>query len=306
MTMIILTASMFAAFTCLFLAAGSWATDPARLRAHDSKVLEGKIPESRRELSMPFADRIAKPAIKFLSKFARRVSPQGLVKGVKKRLILAGRPLGLDIDRFMAMKAVAGLVSFALVAIILALTPINASRILVGGVLGAGGFFLPDLWLRGKINERKRAVRVALPDTLDLLTISVEAGLGFDSALSRVVANTSGPLSDEFFRMLQEIRLGTPRAQAFRNLGDRTGVMELDSFIIAMLQADVFGISIGKVLRVQAHEMRTKRRQRAEEAAMKTPVKIVFPLVLCIFPALLVILLGPAAINIYKAMIGAF
>lgn len=306
MTMVILAAMIFTAFACLFLAAGSWATDTGRVTAHDRKILEGKAVETRRELSMPFADRVIKPAISILSKIARRISPRGLVTGVKKRLILAGRPHGLDIDRFMAVKAASSLVSFLLILIILTLTPINASRIFVGAILGAGGFFLPDLWLRGKVNDRKRAIRIALPDTLDLLTISVEAGLGFDSALSRVVANTAGPLSDEFFRMLQEIRLGTPRAQAFRNLGDRTGVLELDSFIIAMLQADVFGISIGKVLRVQAHEMRTKRRQRAEEAAMKTPVKIVFPLVLCIFPALLVILLGPAAINIYNAMIGAF
>jgi tight adherence protein C len=306
MIIAVLTVAMFGAFACLFLVLGSLVIDTGRLRANNRDALQGQLMTAQQELTMPFANRIIKPSITLLSGIARRISPQGLVKGVKRRLILAGSPMGLDVDSFMAMKAAASLAMFVLVGAILMVTPINLSRILVGAILGAGAFFIPDLWLRGKINDRKKAIRVALPDTLDLLTISVEAGLGFDSALSRVVANTSGPLSDEFFRMLQEIRLGTPRAKAFRNLGKRTGVTELDSFIVAMLQADVFGISIGKVLRVQAHEMRTKRRQRAEEAAMKTPVKIVFPLVLCIFPALLVILLGPAAINIYKAMIGAF
>jgi tight adherence protein C len=306
MTITILMAAMFGAFVCLFLAFGSLVTDTGRSRGHKSDGVQEQLTAARQELTVPFADRIFKPSIVLLSRIARRISPQGLVRGVKRRLILAGSPMGLDVDLFMAMKATASLAAFVLVGVVLIMTPINLSRTLVGAILGAAAFFIPDLWLRGKINDRKKAIRVALPDTLDLLTISVEAGLGFDSALSRVVANTSGPLSDEFFRMLQEIRLGTPRAQAFRNLGKRTGVGELDSFIVAMLQADVFGISIGKVLRVQAHEMRTKRRQRAEEAAMKTPVKIVFPLVLCIFPALLVILLGPAVINIYKAMIGAF
>jgi tight adherence protein C len=306
MSIAILIAATFGAFACLFLAIGSQVTETGQSRSHSRDNHQGQLTAARQELTVPFADRIIKPAIALLSGIARRISPQGLVKGVKRRLILAGSPMGMDVDRFLAFKALASLITYVLVSVILLVTPINLSRILVGAILGAAAFFLPDLWLRGKINDRKKAIRTALPDTLDLLTISVEAGLGFDSALSRVVANTSGPLSDEFFRMLQEIRLGTPRAQAFRNLGKRTGAAELDSFIVAMLQADVFGISIGKVLRVQAHEMRTKRRQRAEEAAMKTPVKIVFPLVLCIFPALLVILLGPAVINIYKAMSGAF
>ncbi len=304
---VMLAAIMFGSFACLFLALGSYATDGGgRLKAAKQAAAAAGKTATRQELTVPFVDRIVKPAIRLLSGMARRISPQGLVKGVKRRLILAGSPLGLDVDRFLALKATVSLAAFMLAGAILLATPLNLSRILVGAIFGAGAFFLPDLWLRGKINERQKAIRIALPDTLDLLTISVEAGLGFDSALSRVVANTSGPLSDEFFRMLQEIRLGTPRAQAFRNLGKRTGATELDSFIVAMLQADVFGISIGKVLRVQAKEMRTKRRQRAEEAAMKTPVKIVFPLVLCIFPALLVILLGPAVINIYRAIMGAF
>ncbi len=306
MSVVIIAAVLFAAFACLFLALGMFAT-ARRPASGDGQQTAAPAPTvTGQELALPFVDRVVKPAIAMLSTTAKRISPQGLVKGVKHRLVLAGRPVGLDIDRFMAIKAASSIIVGvgALVSIVFSSNRLSA--IVLGALATGAAFFLPDLWLRGRITDRKRAIRIALPDTLDLLTISVEAGLGFDSALTRVVANTKGPLADEFFRMLQEIRLGTPRAQAFRNLGERTAVMELDSFIIAMLQADVFGISIGKVLRVQAREMRLKRRQRAEEAAMKSPVKIVFPLVLCIFPALMVILLGPAAINIYNAMVGTF
>jgi tight adherence protein C len=143
----------------------------------------------------------------------------------------------------------------------------------------------------------------ALPDVLDLLVISVEAGLGFDSALSRVVSTVPGPLSEEFFRMLQETRVGVSRRDAMRHLMDRTDLDELRSFILAMIQAEAFGVTISRVLRVQADEMRVKRRQRAQEKAFAAPVKLVFPLVFCIFPSLFIVLLGPAAISIGDAFI---
>jgi tight adherence protein C len=301
----VLLALIFAALFTLFLVLGLYMTDRSRLRRFNQDVLAGKVTATDQELALPFSERVIKPFMTLLSRIARRVSPSGFVAGIRRRLALAGNPRALNVDKFLALKA---LCSLLVLAITLASGLLQASltfRALLGGsLLTLVAFFLPDLWLQGKIRDRQKAIRIALPDTLDLLTISVEAGLGFDSALSKVASNTSGPLAGEFFRMLQEIQLGTPRSQAFRNLGERTDVSELNSFIMAMLQADIFGISVGKVLRVQAQEMRIKRRQQAEEIAMKAPVKIVFPLVLCIFPALLVVVLGPAAINIYHAIAG--
>jgi tight adherence protein C len=168
----------------------------------------------------------------------------------------------------------------------------------LGGFIG---YYLPEWVLRSKSGKRQHKMRRALPDALDLLSITVEAGLGFDAALSRVARQEGGPLGEELHRVLQEMQLGKSRADALRDLGDRTSIPEFKSFILAMIQADVFGISIAKVLHVQANEMRVKRRQRAEETAQKVPVKIVFPLITCIFPALFVVLLGPAAISIYNA-----
>jgi tight adherence protein C len=162
------------------------------------------------------------------------------------------------------------------------------------------------MWLTSRVENRQRRIRLGLSDTLDMLTIAVEAGLGFDSALARVAGTVPGPLSDELFRMLQELRIGIPRNQAFKNLSERTGVQELDEFITAMNQADSFGVSIGRVLRVQAERLRKRRSQKAEERAAKTPVKLVFPLILCIFPGLFTVLVGPAAIMIMENLFSSF
>jgi tight adherence protein C len=165
-------------------------------------------------------------------------------------------------------------------------------------------YFLPDLFVRRRIAYRQNDIRKSLPNALDLLSVSVQAGMGFDVALSRVAKNVGGSLGEEFNRMLQDIQLGLSRKEAFQELNKRTDVSELSTFIIGMTQADIFGIPISKVLKIQASEMRTKRRQMAEEAGIRAPVLLVFPLILCLFPALLTVIIGPAAIQIYYTIIG--
>jgi tight adherence protein C len=178
--------------------------------------------------------------------------------------------------------------------------PVTPTSLGLSVVLGTLGYFTPDVLLYGRAAERMDAIRLALPDTLDQLTISVEAGLGFDAALQRVANSGSGPLAEELHRTVNEITVGIPRAQAFRHLLDRTDVPELRAFVVALQQAEQYGLPTARVLRVQSAELRVKRRQRAEERAMKMPVKIVFPLVVCIFPALFIVLLGPALIRIIR------
>lgn len=258
------------------------------------------------ELSTSFLDRVIVPLMGVFIRVGRKLTPAGFLDTIRHRLVLAGIAKDFNADRFLAFKGFFLILSIALATIFILFVGRDASQVLLSIVFIGLFFFLPDIWLSQKTASRQRAMRLALPDTLDLLTISVEAGLGFDSALNKVVDNTTGPLSEEFYRLLQEVQLGTARSEAFRNLGERTQVDELGSFILAMLQAEVFGITIGKVLRVQAKEMRIKRRQLAEEMAQKAPVKILFPLLLCIFPAVFIVIMGPAAIQIYETLLKSF
>ncbi len=251
-------------------------------------------------LSKPFVERALAPVILGLGRLFGRFTPAGYIEKTQHKMLLAGNPSNMDAASFVVIK---------IVLLMLGLTATFFLRNFGDGLTKAlvlfgppvMGFLLPDVWLSRRIEERQGAMLRALPDTLDLLVISVEAGLGFDSALARVVATVPGPLSEEFFRMLQETRVGVSRRDAMRHLMDRTDLEELRSFLLAMLQAEAFGVAIARVLRVQADEMRVKRRQRAQEKAFAAPVKIVFPLVFCIFPALFVVLLGPAGISISRA-----
>jgi tight adherence protein C len=211
----------------------------------------------------------------------------------------------MDAERLVALKAVgtiAVLSFFIAISLIVPLSPL--SWLIVVGPLVALAFFGPDLWLARRISKRKTAIRRALPDMLDMLTISVEAGLGFDQAIAKLVRYTSGPLSHEFSRMLTEIQAGVDRSDALRAVAERTDVPELNGFIMAIVQAEVFGVSVAGVLRTQAREMRLKRRQYAEEQAQKAPVKVVFPLIFCILPATLIVIVGPAGISIVDVFSG--
>jgi tight adherence protein C len=252
-----------------------------------------------RELATPVRDRILRPFYRAAVGIARRFTPVGVRRSLQHKLVLAGSPAGWDADRVLASKV--GGLALGLVAgvlFVLALPVPLGFRLLGLVVLCLVGFFIPNVALANQVQRRQTRIRSDLPDSIDLLTISVEAGLGFDAALAQVSRNTSGPLAEEFYRTLQEVQLGRSRTEAMRNLAGRSNVPELKAFVLAMVQADIFGIAVAKVLRIQAREMRLKRRQLAEERAMKVPIKVLFPVLFCIFPALFVVILGPAIMRI--------
>jgi tight adherence protein C len=258
-----------------------------------------------RELERPFAERVLDPLTDRFTAIGRRFTPEERVVRIRRRLDLAGNPAGWDADRVLGLKALAGLVGALLGLVLpplLGFNPLITVLAVVGGC--ALGWVAPSLWIYQVSYDRSQRVRRELPDALDLLTISVESGLAFDAGLAQVARRTTGPVAQEFFRVLQEMQIGTGRAQAMRALADRTDVPELRSFVGAMIQADAFGIPIAGVLRVQAREMRVKRSQRAEELAQKVPVKILFPLIFCILPCLFLVVMGPAVITVIQNFTG--
>jgi tight adherence protein C len=252
-----------------------------------------------RELARPARERLVKPFYAAALALTRRYTPAGARDSIRQKLVMAGSPFGWDADRVLVAKVACLAGGMALGLLFLAVTgfawPLRVAGFVAIGLLG---YWLPNIVLTNAVQRRQNEIRNALPDSIDLLTICVEAGLGFDAALAHVSKNTSGPLADEFYRTLQEVQLGRSRNEAMRNLAARSNVPELRAFMLAMVQADIFGVSVANVLRVQANDMRMKRRQLAEERAMKVPIKVLFPVLFCIFPALFVVILGPAVMRI--------
>lgn len=256
-------------------------------------------------LGRPFVERVMAPVVSGLAGGVKRLTPVGTRQRIAEKLVLAGNPAGWDADRVVMFKVV-GIVALGLAGYVL------GAMAGLSGVLGVAlialcaliGWAIPGAALAQAVERRQTSIRKALPDTLDMLTISVEAGLGFDAALLHVTQQVPGALSQEIGRMLHEMQLGVSRVDAFRHLGERTNVEELKGLVLAMVQADVFGVSIAGVLRAQSHELRIRRRQRAEEKALKLPVKLLFPMILCIFPALMVVIAGPAVVKIMHAFFG--
>jgi tight adherence protein C len=281
------------------LSAGVPRSGVARSLAAVEAIHRSRRDLRERELDSPFTERVLDPLAGQFTAIGRRFTPEERITRIRRRLDLAGNPDGWDADRVLGLKALAALVGALLglvVPPILGLSPLLTVVVLVLGC--AAGWIAPSLWLYQVAYDRTQRVRRELPDAIDLLTISVESGLAFDAGLAQVARRTSGPLAQEFFRVLQEMQIGTGRVQAMRALGERTDVPELRSFVGAMIQADAFGIPISGVLRVQAREMRVKRSQRAEEMAQKVPVKILFPLIFCILPCLFLVIMGPAVITV--------
>lgn len=298
-------ASVFVALVVVLSTIGVLTSERAQVNRSLAAVRAMQsAPESmRREAQPPFSDRVVTPLLRRFTGFGRALTPGGQADTLRRRLEMAGSPARWDPERVLAFKAL-GLIVFGVLGLFLPLT-LGSSLLPAVGlmiVLAAFGYFSPDLWLYQLAYNRRESIQRTLPDALDLLTISVEAGQGFDAALAQVARNTQGPLADEFFRVLQEMQIGLGRAQAFRALSERTNVADLRNFVTAMVQADVFGIPIANVLRVQAREMRIKRTQRAEEKAQQVPVKILFPLIFCILPSLFTVVIGPAAVSIIEKL----
>lgn len=292
----------FFAVVAVFFAIDAALADRRRaVSVLESQVGEvgGSTPNLReQQIATPFIDRILVPSTLRLGRGLRKLLPID-ARRIEKKLLHAGGPAGWDIEKVVSLKAFGAIAGFFLGLVI-------SASLGWGGVffvapiliLTLMGFTIPSAWVSQMALNRQTSIRKALPDTMDLLTISVEAGLGFDAALAQVMRNVPGPLSQEISRMLQEMQIGATRVQAFRNLSDRTDVDELDAFVLAMIQADMFGVSISRVLRAQARELRQKRRQRAEEIAQKVPVKLLFPMIFCVLPALFVVILGPGVLRI--------
>ncbi|HWJ83381.1 MAG TPA: type II secretion system F family protein [Nocardioides sp.] len=258
--------------------------------------------ELAQEAEQPFADRILAPFQDRALQIGRRLTGGDQAERIRRRLDLAGNPHAWTVDRVVALKVIAGVVLPLAVLLYSAALGFSFVLVLLATVAAALlGFFAPDIYLYNAAQKRADEIRRTLADAVDLLTISVEAGLGFDAAIQQVSRNTTGPLAEEFSRLLREMQLGKGRSDALRSMGERSNVEDLQAFVGAMVQADAFGIAIGQVLRVQSAEMRLKRRQYAEEKAQQVPVKIMIPLILFILPCLFVVVMGPAALNAYDA-----
>ncbi len=280
--------------------AGNAPVDPVQARLTQLGSVQAKNLEEL-ELQQPFLERTMRPLATRLSGTVARITSQSFTERTEKRLALAGYPGNLRVGDWLGIKAIAAVVGAAILFILFGLLGQNLFAGL--GLAGAGlgiGYTVPEFWLGGRVKKRQKAILLQIPDALDLLTISVRAGLGFDGALGKVVEKLKGPLTDEFRRALAEIRVGKTRREALRDIVPRTEVPALTNFIGAIIQAEQLGVSISKVLQVQSEQLRIERRQRAEEMAAKAPIKMLFPLVGCIFPSLFIVILGPAIILIVQ------
>lgn len=265
-----------------------------RLAEYGDRTLPQSLEEI--ELSLPFQDRVLKPIFNQMAELINRLTPERQIDDTRRQLELAGHPNNLDATGFLGLRIGATILFGALaflIFIVLAPQP-NGILYVIGGV--ALGFFLPSLWLKSQISRRQDHITKKLPDALDLLTICVEAGLGFDAAMGKIYEKWDDPLSTAFGRVLQEIQLGKLRREALRDMAQSMDVPDVTGFVAAVVQAEQLGVSMSRILRVQSDQMRVKRRQRAQEKAQQAPVKMMIPMVLLIFPSIWIVLLGPSLI----------
>jgi tight adherence protein C len=256
------------------------------------------------ELSQPFNERVIIPVVRRIGEFSARFTPQKAIQDTARRLELAGNPWPIDAATFLAIRFILAVVLGGfLVAVVLISPPSSPTDnfMYIGGATFAG-FFLPHLMLTSRVTRRQKEIRKAMPDALDLLTVCVEAGLGFDAAMLKVSEKWENELSLTFARAIREIQLGKIRREALKDMSDRLGIPEMTSFVAAIIQSEQLGVSLAKVLRIQSDQMRVKRRQHAEEEAHKAPVKMIIPMALLIFPSIMIIILTPAALQIMSSL----
>jgi len=281
--------------------------DPLQSRLAEFVTNGDAISLEEIELSQPISERIIFPIARGIGEFAIRFTPQKAIQDTERKLELAGNPSGLDPTLYWALRF-SGLSLGLLIFFLSIIAPegsfLKGKGLLYGIPAAVVGFYLPELWLRGRINRRQKEIRNSMPDALDLLTICVEAGLGFDAAMAKVHDKWDNELSHEFGRVIREIQLGKLRREALRDMAERIGVMEMTSFVAAVIQSEQLGVSMAKVLRIQSDQMRIKRRQRAEEEAHKAPLKMLIPMAFLIFPSICIVLMSPAIIMLVQSALG--
>ncbi len=306
---IVLIAFLFAAGVFIFFRGLATAPSEDLLETRLAQFRDQTVTLEEIELQQPFNERFIRPAFERLGAFLNARVGRDRIVTIQNKLAVAGRPGNLTVNGFISLKLVMGIGSgvlgfllFTLARLSFPFIPPPVGTVVLAAVAGSGGYFFPDLWLRQKVQRRQKEIRLALPNALDLLTISVEAGLGFDAALVRVTEKYKNALSEEFTQVLNEVRLGRPRLEALDDMGRRVGVEELHSFIQALIQSEQLGVGIAKVLRIQSEEMRRKRRQRAEELAAQASLKMLFPMLLFIFPTIFIVLMGPAVLVVLHSL----
>jgi tight adherence protein C len=284
---------------------GAMQRDRVHLRLQGLGTKEARNLEAL-ELQQPFLERTIRPLVDRLSAVATRTSSATFATRTSQRLALAGHPGDLSVGDWLSLKLLTAVLGGAIIGLVFAIVGAAPFMALLVGAGGLGvGYIAPEFWLSGRVRSRQAAIVRATPDALDLLAISVRAGLGFDAGLQKVVEQVKGPLADEFQQSLASMRLGKSRREALREIVPRTNVRALTNFIGAIIQAEQLGVPIGKVLQVQSEQLRVERRQRAETMAAKAPIKMLFPLVGCVFPSLFVVILGPAIIILLNGFNGS-
>lgn len=263
-----------------------------------------QAPELTDDLLPSFAERIVHPLVRRFAKLGSSLTPSQGSATLALRLASAGNPLGLTPTEFATLRGLAVVLALVIGGSFAVVAQRAGTQVLLILLLSLGlGYFIPERWLNGRIAWRKNEILRALPNAVDLLNVSIEAGLGFDGAIARIVDKSTGPLSDELLRVLREMRLGKTRVEALRDMAVRTDVPELSGFVAAVYQAEELGASLTTVLRVQGQMIRSKRRMRAREIAAKLPVKMLFPLIFFIFPSIFIVVIGPGVIQLMRSMV---